>query len=427
MHPDPEYRTEPAVSGLSAARSRPAGAPLALAGIRVADFSHFLAGPVCTMILGDLGAEIVKIEKIRGGDDFRRLGPAVSAEAGAPFIWGNRNKHSIALDLKQPDGLRVARDIVRHSDILVENFSTGVMEKFGLGYEAMAAINPKLIYCSISAYGREGPLKDRLGFDPVAQAESGYMSMNGHPEEPGMRSGPSIVDMSTGMMACNAVLAALFARERLGVGQFIDCALFDQAVTMTGFHAMNYLVSGKVPPRFGNDSRDTVPTAAFQASDGPLYITCSNDRTYERLVRQAMQRPDLADDPDFATNAARVRNRARLLTVLAEIFATDTREAWARRLRAAGVPGAPINDLAEAFGSEEMRTRGLVSWLSHASGTLVPNIALAFQLSHTPLTDPVAAPALGQHSLSVLRDVLGYGAADIEFLLERGVVSAPGE
>jgi crotonobetainyl-CoA:carnitine CoA-transferase CaiB-like acyl-CoA transferase len=405
---------------------RKADAPLALAGIRVADFSHFLAGPVCSLILGDLGADVIKIEKVEGGDDFRRVLPAVSATEGAPFVWGNRNKRSIALDLKSQEGARIAREIIARSDVLVENFSTGVMAKFGLDYEAMAALNPRLIYCSVSAYGRDGALKDRLGFDPVAQAESGYMSMNGYPADPGMRSGPSIIDMSTGMMASNAVLAALFARERYGTGQFIDCVLFDQAVTMAGFHAMNYLVSGVVPPRFGNDSRDTVPTAAFNASDGPLYITCSNDRTYYRLVGQAMGRPDLAENPDFQTNRMRVQNRDRLLAILGDIFATDTRENWSRRLRAAGVPGGPINSLAEAFNSEQMKARGLVSAVPHAGGGTVPNIALAFRLSGTPLADPRAAPVLGQHSEEVLRDVLGYSPVEIDGLVARGVVGRPG-
>jgi crotonobetainyl-CoA:carnitine CoA-transferase CaiB-like acyl-CoA transferase len=404
---------------------RKAGAPLALAGIRVADFSHFLAGPVCSLILGDLGAEVIKIEKVEGGDDFRRLLPAVSPTEGAPFVWGNRNKRSIAVDLKNPDGVRIARDIVSKSDILVENFSTGVMGKFGLDYEAMAALNPRLIYCSISAYGREGPLKDRLGFDPVAQAESGYMSMNGYPADPGMRSGPSIIDMSTGMMASNAVLAALFARERYGIGQFIDCVLFDQAVTMAGFHAMNYLVSGVVPPRFGNDSRDTVPTAAFNTSNGPIYVTCSNDRTYHRLAAQAMGRPDLVEHPDFGTNRMRVQNRDRLLAILGNVFATDTRESWTNRLRAAGVPGGPINTLAEAFNSQQMKSRELVSELSHAGGGTVPNIALSFRLSGTPLADPVAAPTLGQHTETVLRDLLGYTAEEIDALARRGVIRTP--
>jgi formyl-CoA transferase len=220
------------------------------------------------------------------------------------------------------------------------------------------------------------------------------------------------------------VLAALFARERLGVGQFIDCALFDQAVTMTGFHAVNYLVSGAVPPRFGNNSRDTVPTAAFDTADRPLYITCSNDRTFQRLVRQALGRPDLADNPDYATNGMRVQRRDELLALLGAIFRTDVRANWLPQLRAAGVPAGPVNNLAEAFGSDEMKARGLVSGLPHASGATVPNIALAFRLNGTPLADPVAAPGFGQHTAQILRDMLGYGDLEIGELARRGVVRA---
>jgi len=404
--------------------ARTAGAPLALAGIRVADFSHFIAGPLCSMILGDLGAEIIKIEKIDGGDDFRRLQPRVSAEEGAPFLWTNRNKRSIALDLKQPEGRQVARDIVACSDVLLENFSTGVMERFGLGYAELSALYPRLIYCSVSAYGRSGALSDRLGFDPIAQAESGYMSMNGEPERTGLRSGPSIMDMSTAMMACNAVLAALFARERLGRGQFVETALFDQAVTMVGFHAMNYLVSGQEPTRFGNVSRDTVPTAAFETTDGPIFVACANDRTWQRLATDVLARPDLARHPDFATTPDRIRNRDPLLRIVSEVLATAGRDYWLERLRSAGVPGGAINSISEAFGSFEMETRDLVSAIPHPVAGTVPNVRLPFRMHGTPLADPVAAPGLGQHSVDVLRDLLGYPSERIDALIAQGAVGA---
>jgi formyl-CoA transferase len=408
---------------LPAPAPRAVGAPLALAGIRVADFSHFIAGPLCSMILGDLGADIIKIEKIDGGDDFRRLQPRVSEEEGAPFLWTNRNKRSIALDLKQPEGRRVAHDIVACSDVLLENFSTGVMERFGLGYAELAAMHPRLIYCSVSAYGRGGALRDRLGFDPIAQAESGYMSMNGEPERTGLRSGPSIMDMSTAMMACNAVLAALFARERLGTGQFVETALFDQAVTMVGFHAMNYLVSGREPTRFGNVSRDTVPTAAFETADGPIFVACANDRTWQRLAADVLARPDLARHPDFATTPDRIRNCDAVLRIVGEVLATAGRDHWLKRLRAAGVPGGAINSLAEAFHSGEMAERHLVTAIPHPAAGSVPNIRLPFRMAGTPLADPVAAPGLGQHSAEVLRDVLGYAPERIEALIAEGVVA----
>ena len=408
---------------LPAPTPRPAGAPLALAGIRVADFSHFIAGPLCSRILADLGAAVIKIEKADGGDDFRRLLPPVTADAGAPFLWANRNKRSIALDLKQPVAQQVARDIVARSDVLLENFSTGVMDRFGLGYPTLSAANPRLIYASISAYGRDGVLKDRLGFDPIAQAESGFMAMNGDPGGVGMRAGPSIMDMSTAMMTGNAILAALFARERLGVGQRIESALFDQAVTMVGFHAMNYLASGAEPPRFGNVSRDTVPTATFETADRPIFIACANDRTWQRLCG-VLERPDLAAHPDYASTPDRIRNREALLAIVSSVLLTRGRADWLPRMRSAGVPAGAVNSLAEAFGSDEMAARGMVTAIPHPTAGSVPNIRLPFRMAGTPLADPVAAPGLGQDSVAVLRDLLGYDAGRIEALVASGAVVA---
>ena len=401
---------------------RPSDAPLALSGIRVADFSHFIAGPMCSMILADLGAEVIKIEKAEGGDDFRALRPKVSADAGGPFLAVNRGKRSIAIDLKQHAGMAVARDIVAKSDVLLENFSTGVMDKFGLGYEAMAALNPRLIYCSVSAYGRSGPLADRLGFDPIAQAESGFISMNGEPDRPGTRTSPSVMDMSTATMTCNAVLAALFARERTGRGQYIENALFDTAVTMVGFHALNYLVSGVEPTRFGNASTDTVPTAAFETADRPLFVCCANDRTWNRLAGRVLDRPDLADNPVYASTAGRIQHRTEILAIVAGILAGNTRAYWLGRMREAGVPGGAIASVSEAFTSDVMRDREMVSTIPHPVAGTVPNIRLPFRMAGTPLADPVAAPGLGEHSEAVLRGVLGYSDVDVARLRGSGAV-----
>jgi crotonobetainyl-CoA:carnitine CoA-transferase CaiB-like acyl-CoA transferase len=400
--------------------------PLALAGIRVADFSHFIAGPLCSMILADLGAEVIKIEKADGGDDFRRIRPPVTEQEGAPYLWANRNKKSIALDLKQPGARRIAREIIDRSDVVLENFSTGVMARFGLDYASVAATNPRLIYASVSAYGRDGALKDRLGFDPIAQAESGFMSMNGEPDRVGLRSGPSIMDMSTAMMTTNAVLAALFARERLGVGQFIESALFDTAVTMVGFHAMNYLISGDEPTRFGNNSRDTVPTAAMETADGPIFVACANDRTWQRMGSLVLERPDLVEHPDYATTRERTRNRDALIAIIGDILLTKPRAYWLARMREAGVPAGAINSISEAFGSDEMKARGLVHAIPHPVVGSVPNIRLPFKLHGTPLADPVAAPGLGQHATEILRDVLGYDAKQVEAAADAGEVVGPG-
>lgn len=416
MSPKPERPT------LSPPKPRPHGAPLALAGIRVADFSHFIAGPLCSMILADLGAAVIKIEKADGGDDFRRIRPPVTEHEGAPYLWANRNKKSIALDLNQPEARRIAREIIDRSDVVLENFSTGVMAKFGLDYPTVAAANPRLIYASVSAYGRDGALKDRLGFDPITQAESGFMSMNGEPDRVGLRAGPSIMDMSTAMMTTNAVLAALFARERLGRGQFIESALFDTAVTMVGFHAMNYLVSGDEPTRFGNNSRDTVPTAAMETADGPIFVACANDRTWQRMAARVLDRPDLAEHPDYAKTRERTRNRDRLMAIVEDILKTRPRAFWLARMREAGVPAGAINSIAEAFGSEEMRERGIVSEIPHPAVGSVPNIRLPFQLHGTPLADPVAAPGLSRNAVEILRDLLGYDAARIEAAAGSGAV-----
>jgi formyl-CoA transferase len=410
---------------LAPPKPRPTGAPLALAGIRVADFSHFIAGPLCSRILADLGAEVIKIEKADGGDDFRRLRPAVTEQEGAPYLWANRNKKSIALDLTQPEARRIARELIDRSDVVLENFSTGVMAKFGLDYDTVAAANPRLIYASVSAYGRDGAMRDRLGFDPIAQAESGFMSMNGEPDRVGLRAGPSIMDMSTAMMTTNAVLAALFARERLGFGQLIETALFDTAVTMVGFHALNYLVSGDEPTRFGNNSRDTVPTAAFETADGPIFVACANDRTWQRMAVRVLERPDLAEHPDYAKAAERTRNRDPLIAIVGDILKTRPRDYWLARMRRDGVPAGAINSISEAFGSAEMKARDLIHAIPHPVAGSVPNIRLPFRLHGTPLADPVAAPGFSQNATEILRDVLDYDAERIDAAVRSGAVVSP--
>ena len=410
---------------LNAPVPRPRDAPLALAGIRVADFSHFIAGPLCSMILADMGAEVIKIEKADGGDDFRRIRPPVTPTEGAPFLHFNRGKKSIALDLTKQEARDVARAIIDRSDIVLENFSTGVMAKFGLDYETVSANNPRLIYASVSAYGRDGALKDRLGFDPITQAESGFMSLVGEPDRVGLRAGPSIMDMSTAMMTTNAVLGALFARERTGRGQFVENALFDTAVTMVGFHANSYLTNGVEPVRFGNNSQDTVPTAALETADGPIFVACANDRTWHRMAARVLDRPDLADDPEYAKTPDRIRNRDRLIGIIEDILKTKPRDHWLRRMRDAGVPAGAINSVAEAFNSPEMRARGIVSGIPHPVAGTVPNIRLPFKLHGTPLADPVLAPSFSGDAIAVLRDALRFDEDHINALLDSGAVLRP--
>ncbi len=293
---------------------RPAAAPHALQGVRVIDFTHFIAGPLATMMLADLGADVIKIEPPGRGDELRHY-PPVLAELpgqGGPFVWSNRGKRSVVLDLKNADALRVVRELIAGADVLVENFSTGVMPRFGLDYAACQALNPRLIYCSASAYGREGEFADRLGMDPIMQAESGFVSMNGYADRQGVRASAPVMDIGTAMMVCNAILAALLARTHQGVGQFVEVALYDTAILMTGWAPMQHLFSGREPQRHGNTSPDTCPSGVFQAADQAFYINCGSDKIFQRLAAQvlAARRPRTRRRPGAPGGAHRAPRRA---------------------------------------------------------------------------------------------------------------------
>jgi crotonobetainyl-CoA:carnitine CoA-transferase CaiB-like acyl-CoA transferase len=404
---------------------RPANAPKALDGIRVVDFSHFIAGPFATMILADMGAEVIKIEAPGRGDDLRRYPPVdPRLKHGAPFLWTNRNKRSVAIDLKSPEGVAVARDLIRTADVVVENFSTGVMERFGLDYENCRKIKPSIVYCSVSAYGREGSFSDRLGFDPIAQVESGFVSMNGYPDREGVRALSPVMDISTAMMACNAVLGALVARERTGAGQSVEVSLFDNAVLMTGYASMQQLFTDADPQRHGNTSPDTCPSGVFQAKDGAFYINCGNDKIFQRLMSQVIDRPDLASAERYATPPDRIRRREELFALLGEVFLRQPWSHWQSRMREAGVPCGKVRTVGEAIRSPEARERGIVTRIPHDTLGWVPNVTLPIRYSHTPVVDPVAAPAVGQHTDQVLRDVLGYDAERLAGLARAGAFGA---
>jgi crotonobetainyl-CoA:carnitine CoA-transferase CaiB-like acyl-CoA transferase len=400
---------------------RPSQAPKALDGIRVVDFSHFIAGPFATMILADMGAEVIKIEAPGRGDDLRRYPPLhADLKHGAPFLWTNRNKRSVALDLKSPEGVEIARELIATADVVVENFSTGVMERFGLDYESCRELKPEIIYCSVSAYGREGTFKDRLGFDPIAQVESGFVSMNGYADREGVRALSPVMDISTAMMACNAILGALVARERSGIGQSVEVSLFDNAVLMTGYATMQHLFSGANPERRGNTSPDTCPSGVFQAKDCAFYINCGNDKIFQRLVSQVIDRADLASVEIYATGPDRIRRRDELFAILGDAFAQQPWSHWQSRMRAAGVPCGQVRTVGEAIRSPEARERGLVTRIPHDTVGWVPNVNLPIRYSRTPIVDPVAAPAVGQHTEDVLREVLGYDGDRLGRLAEAG-------
>jgi crotonobetainyl-CoA:carnitine CoA-transferase CaiB-like acyl-CoA transferase len=401
---------------------RPAGAPTALQGIRVVDFSHFIAGPLATMMLADMGADVIKIEPPERGDELRYYPPAVPGleQQGGPFTWGNRNKRSFALDLKAPAGAEIARQLIAHADVVVENFSTGVMQRFGLDYEACRKLNPKLVYCSVSAYGREGPFADRLGFDPVVQAESGFVSMNGYPDRMGVRSSSAVMDISTAMMTCNAVLGALVARERQGEGQFVEVALFDTGLLMTGWATMQHLVTGQEPQRHGNTSVDTCPSGVFEASDKAFYINCGNDKIFQRLALQALERPDLANDPVLKDRNGRIARRDELFAELNAVFAQHPWSHWQERMRTAQIPCGEVRTVGEAMRSPEARARQLVTRIPHPTLGEVPNIASPIRYARTPMVDPVPAPDVGQHTEAVLREVLHLSQERIDELARAG-------
>jgi crotonobetainyl-CoA:carnitine CoA-transferase CaiB-like acyl-CoA transferase len=399
---------------------REKGAPNVLDGLLVVDFTRVVAGPACTQTLADFGAEVIKIENPEGGDDTRSYEHADLAGESAAFISLNRNKRGIALDLTKPAACELARELMARADVVVENFSAGVMKKYGLDYASVAPTNPRMVYCSISAYGRQGPFASRPGFDPITQAESGFMSLNGFADGPPVRTGPPAIDMVTGMAACNAILLALFARDRIGSGQHVEVALFDVALAMTGFYGMAYLMTGVNPSRQGNSPNGSPSVGLYDASDAPFYIACANDRLYRRLVIEVLNRPDLASG-EFANRRSRTANREKLRAILTGIFSNDLRENWVTRMKSANIPVGYLRTVEEAFNSPEVRERHRLSQISHPTAGSVPNIESPIRLGLTPIVDPVAAPLLGQHTEAVLRKTLGYDDARIAALAEAGV------
>jgi crotonobetainyl-CoA:carnitine CoA-transferase CaiB-like acyl-CoA transferase len=387
---------------------------------------------MATMTLADFGAEVVKIEAPKKGDDFRHyppLDPQLEAQ-GAPYIWTNRNKKSLALDMKSEGGLAVAKALIAQADVLVENFSTGVMDRFGLDYATCAKLNPALVYCSVSAYGREGPYADRLGFDPIAQAESGFISMNGYSDREGVRTGAAVMDVATAMAATNAILLALMARAKDGLGQYVEVALFDTAIVMTGFGAMQHLTTGYQPSRNGNVSPDTCPSGVFMSSDRPFYINCGNDKIFQRLFEQVLERPDLAGDETLMNRNGRIAQREFLFQELGQAFRERPWSHWQSRMREAQIPCGEVRTVGEAMRSAEAEARRVVTHIPHPILGQIPNIASPIRYARTPMIDPTPAPSIGQHTEAVLHEVLGWSAAKVADMARSGAfgrrVPAPG-
>jgi crotonobetainyl-CoA:carnitine CoA-transferase CaiB-like acyl-CoA transferase len=399
----------------------------ALSHVRVLDLSRVLAGPWASQLLADLGAEVVKIERPGTGDETRGWGPPwlTTPEGGetresAYFACTNRGKKSVTVDLARPEGQAIVRRLAESSDVLLENFKVGSLSRLGLGWEHLSALNPRLVYCSITGFGQSGPYKDRPGYDFVVQGMGGLMSVTGEPDGEPMKAGVAITDLFTGMYVATAVLAALAHRERTGEGQRVDLALLDVQVATLANLAQNYLLTGRPPDRHGNAHASIVPYQAFATQDGYVVVAVGNDGQFTRLCEVA-GRPELAADPRFATNAGRVENRAALVPVLQALLAGRPTREWVVSLEGAGVPCGPINDLAEVFADPHVQSRGLRVEVPHPLAGSVPVVASPLRLSRTPVRHGTP-PLLGEHTDEVLRDLLGMGEAEIEALRRERVI-----
>jgi crotonobetainyl-CoA:carnitine CoA-transferase CaiB-like acyl-CoA transferase len=367
----------------------------ALSDVVVLDLSRVLAGPYCTMILGDLGATVIKVEQPGKGDDTRQFGPPYIANESAYYLGLNRNKHSILIDFGTPEGKQRVLNLASKATVLVENFRPGTLERQGLGYEVLRAINPGLIYCSISGYGQTGPYTSRPGYDFVAQAESGLMSVTGEIDGEPQRVGSPVGDVSAGMFACMAILAALRVRDRTGKGQYIDIALIETTMSLLSNVSSNYLISGEEAPRFGNGHPNIVPYQAFRTKDGYVVVSCGNDRLYQALC-QLLGREDLANDPRFTTNPQRVRNRRELVPALQEEFLLRDTDEWLPQLRAAGIPCGPINTVSQIFNDPHIKAREFVWECEHPTAGTIKLSGSPMHLSETPARLYKAPPLLGE-------------------------------
>lgn len=393
-----------------------------LDGIRIIDLTRVLAGPFCTMILGDLGADVIKVEVPGRGDDTRHWGPPFT-EGGesAYFVSANRNKRSITLNLKSERGQSVLRELIRRGDVLVDNFRTGTLEGWGLDYDTLQEIRPGLVYCTITGYGCTGPYKHRPGYDFMVQAMSGFMSVTGPPEGPPLRAGVAVADLATGLFASSAILAAIFARERSGEGQRIDMSLLDSQVALLTYVASNYLVSGVLPERYGNGHPNIVPYQEFQARDQQFAFAAGNDGQWRKFCRAA-GRPEWADDERFATNQARLQNRTTIVAMLNELFGKRDASDWLALCDEIGIPAAPINNLKQVFSDPQVKARELQIEVPHPTAGMLPLLASPLNIPTNPTQVRYPPPTLGQHTEAILKELLDYGPSDIDGLRQEQVI-----
>ncbi|CAO3456290.1 CaiB/BaiF CoA transferase family protein [Azospirillum largimobile] len=396
-----------------------------LSHIRVLELSRVLAGPWSAQTLADLGADVIKVERPGAGDDTRAWGPPWAGDQSAYFLSTNRGKRSITIDFERPEGQELVRKLAAQADVVIENFKVGGLVKYGLDYDSLKAVNPRLVYCSITGFGQTGPYRNRAGYDFMIQGMGGLMSITGQPDgEPGggpVKVGVAVTDIFTGLYATIGIMGALAHRDRTGEGQQVDLALLDVQVAVLANQAMNCLVGGKAPQRLGNAHPNIVPYQAFATRDGYIILAVGNDGQFAKFCTVA-GRPDLAKDERYATNPARVANRKELVALLEELIRTRDSHDWLSALEQVGVPCGPINDLTAVFEDPQVKARNIHQDLPHPTQGSVPTVASPIRYSGTPLVHDTAPPTLGQHTDAVLADQLGLSEADIASLRDRGVI-----
>ena len=394
-----------------------------LTGLRVLDLTRVLAGPTCTQMLGDLGAEVIKIERPEAGDDTRGFAPPFvpNTKESAYFVGVNRNKKSVTLDIAKPEGQAIIHKLLEHCDILVENFKVGALAKYGLGYEQLAKTHPRLIYCSITGFGQTGPYAPRPGYDALIQAMGGVMSLTGEPNGSPQKVGVPVADLFAGLYGCIGILAAANHRNSTGQGQQIDIGMLDTHVAWLANQGMNYLATGENPARLGNQHPNIAPYQEFPTKDGYLILAVGNDPTFERFCKAFGQEALLAD-PRFATNPIRVQNRQLVTDTLTPVMKSKTTAEWIDALEALKIGCGPINTLEQVFADPHVQAREMVVEMAHGSGETVKVIANPVKLSATPPSYRSAPPVLGEHTNAVLSDVLKMSAAEIAALKDKGIL-----
>lgn len=404
----------------------------ALSHVRVLDLTRILAGPWCTQTLADLGADVIKIERPGQGDDTRQWGPPFARDANgqetteaAYYLAVNRNKRSVTLDISTVEGQSLIRRLVSECDVLVENFKVGDMQRYGLDYESLRREHPGLIYCSITGFGQTGPYASRAGYDFIVQGMGGFMSVTGErdglPGASPQKAGVAIADLFTGAQATIAILAALNHKERTGEGQYLDICLLDTQVAMMANMATNYLATGKAPVRWGNAHPNIVPYQVFKVADGWVIVACGNDAQFRKLTQVAGQ-PDLAEDPRFATNPARVRHRDQLVPLLEGLMLQHERDEWIRLLESVGVPCGPINDLDDVFRDPQVLARGMRQEMLHPTADKVSVPGSALKLSETPVSYRRAPPLLGEHTHEVLQSLVALSDDELNTMKNRQII-----